>query len=34
VVTGHRAVEHRMFGWNRIGHDRRYDMAAEFIEAV
>jgi dimethylsulfone monooxygenase len=34
VVTGHRAVEHEMFGWHRIEHDRRYDMAAEFIEAV
>lgn len=34
VVTGHRAVEHEMFGWNRIEHDRRYEMAAEFIDAV
>ncbi|WP_205191718.1 LLM class flavin-dependent oxidoreductase, partial [Burkholderia sp. LMG 13014] len=34
VVTGHRAIEHEMFGWNRIEHDRRYDMAAEFLDAV
>jgi FMNH2-dependent dimethyl sulfone monooxygenase len=34
VVTGHRAVEHEMFGWERIEHDRRYRLAAEFIEVV
>ncbi|WP_028203694.1 LLM class flavin-dependent oxidoreductase [Paraburkholderia nodosa] len=34
VVTGHRAVEHEMFGWNRIEHDRRYEMAGEFLDAV
>lgn len=34
VVTGHRAVEHEMFGWERIEHDRRYDLAAEFLETV
>jgi FMNH2-dependent dimethyl sulfone monooxygenase len=34
VVTGHRAVEHEMFGWQRIEHDRRYALAAEFLEAV
>ncbi len=34
VVTGHRAVEHEMFGWDRIEHDRRYEMAAEFLEVV
>ncbi len=34
VVTGHRAVEHEMFGWERIEHDRRYELAAEFIEVV
>jgi FMNH2-dependent dimethyl sulfone monooxygenase len=34
VVTGHRAIEHEMFGWNRIEHDRRYELAAEFIEVV
>lgn len=34
VVTGHRAVEHEMFGWPRIEHDRRYELAAEFIEVV
>jgi FMNH2-dependent dimethyl sulfone monooxygenase len=34
VVTGHRAVEHEMFGWQRIEHDHRYAMAAEFLDAV
>jgi FMNH2-dependent dimethyl sulfone monooxygenase len=34
VVTGHRAVEHEMFGWDRIEHDRRYELAAEFIEVL
>jgi FMNH2-dependent dimethyl sulfone monooxygenase len=34
VVTGHRAVEHEMFGWPRIDHDRRYELAAEFLEVV
>lgn len=34
VVTGHRAIEHEMFGWNRIDHDRRYDMAAELFEVL
>ncbi len=34
VVTGHRAVEHEMFGWPRIEHDRRYALAAEFVEVV
>lgn len=34
IVTGHRAVEHEMFGWNRIEHDRRYEMAAEFLDAL
>jgi dimethylsulfone monooxygenase len=34
VVTGHRAVEHEMFGWHRIEHDRRYELAAEFLDAV
>ncbi|CAG9251939.1 Coenzyme F420-dependent N5,N10-methylene tetrahydromethanopterin reductase and related flavin-dependent oxidoreductases; sulfonate monooxygenase [Paraburkholderia unamae] len=34
VVTGHRAVEHEMFGWSRIEHDRRYALAAEFLDAV
>ncbi|MBD3885634.1 LLM class flavin-dependent oxidoreductase [Phormidium tenue FACHB-886] len=34
VVTGHRAIEHEMFGWNRIEHDRRYELAAEFIEVL
>jgi FMNH2-dependent dimethyl sulfone monooxygenase len=34
VVTGHRAVEHEMFGWARIEHDHRYELAAEFIEVL
>lgn len=34
VVTGHRAIEHEMFGWNRIEHDRRYELAAEFLEVL
>ena len=34
VVTGHRAVEHEMFGWQRIEHDHRYAMAAEFLDAA
>lgn len=34
IVTGHRAIEHEMFGWNRIEHDRRYDMAAELFETL
>lgn len=34
VVTGHRAVEHEAFGWDRIDHDRRYELAAEFLEVV
>jgi FMNH2-dependent dimethyl sulfone monooxygenase len=34
VVTGHRAVEHEMFGWSRIDHDRRYELAAEFLDVV
>ncbi|PQV54851.1 LLM class flavin-dependent oxidoreductase [Paraburkholderia sp. BL21I4N1] len=34
VVTGHRAVEHEMFGWQRIEHDKRYELAAEFLDAV
>jgi FMNH2-dependent dimethyl sulfone monooxygenase len=34
VVTGHRAVEHEMFGWDRIEHDRRYELAAEFLEVL
>ncbi|MBB3609413.1 LLM class flavin-dependent oxidoreductase [Rhizobium sp. BK602] len=34
IVTGHRAVEHEMFGWQRIEHDKRYAMAAEFFDVV
>ena len=34
VVTGHRAVEHEMFGWPRIDHDRRYELADEFLSVV
>jgi len=34
VVTGHRAIEHEMFGWQRIEHDHRYALAGEFLDAV
>lgn len=34
IVTGHRAVEHEMFGWPRIEHDSRYDLAAELFDVV
>ena len=34
VVTGHRAIEHEMFGWHRIEHDHRYELADEFLQAV
>jgi len=34
IVTGHRAVEHQMFGWNRIEHDKRYEMAGELFDVV
>jgi len=34
IVTGHRAIEHEMFGWQRIEHDKRYAMAAEFFDVV
>jgi FMNH2-dependent dimethyl sulfone monooxygenase len=34
VVTGHRTVEHEMFGWPQIEHDRRYELADEFLAVV
>ncbi|KAK1544575.1 methanesulfonate monooxygenase [Colletotrichum paranaense] len=34
VVTGHRAVEHEMFGRQRIEHDQRYRMAGELFDVV
>jgi FMNH2-dependent dimethyl sulfone monooxygenase len=34
IVTGHRAVEHEMFGWQRIEHDKRYDMAGDLFDVV
>jgi FMNH2-dependent dimethyl sulfone monooxygenase len=34
IVTGHRAVEHEMFGWQRIDHDKRYEMAGELFEVL
>ncbi|MEI9984768.1 MAG: LLM class flavin-dependent oxidoreductase [Aliidongia sp.] len=34
VVTGHRAVEHEMFGAPRIEHDQRYTLADEFLGVV
>lgn len=34
MVTGHRASEHEMFGWERIEHDHRYELADEFVEVL
>lgn len=34
IVTGHRAIEHEMFGWQRIEHDQRYSLAAELFDVV
>ena len=34
IVTGHRAVEHEMFGWDRIEHDTRYELASELFDVV
>ncbi|WP_320194459.1 LLM class flavin-dependent oxidoreductase [Agrobacterium rosae] len=34
IVTGHRAIEHEMFGWQRIEHDKRYDMASELFDVL
>lgn len=34
IVTGHRAVEHEMFGWPRIEHDERYKLAGELFDVV
>ncbi|MGV2106086.1 LLM class flavin-dependent oxidoreductase [Agrobacterium vitis] len=34
IVTGHRAIEHEMFGWQRIEHDKRYDMASELFHVL
>jgi FMNH2-dependent dimethyl sulfone monooxygenase len=34
VVTGHRTVEHEMFGGAQIEHDRRYVRADEFLDVV
>lgn len=34
IVTGHRAVEHEMFGWPQIEHDHRYLLADELLDAV
>ncbi|KAF5006783.1 hypothetical protein FDECE_6837 [Fusarium decemcellulare] len=34
IVTGHRAIEHEMFGWQRIQHDKRYEMAGELFDVV
>ncbi|WZB69406.1 LLM class flavin-dependent oxidoreductase [Achromobacter xylosoxidans] len=34
VVTGHREVEHRAFGTEQIEHDRRYELAAEFVDVL
>jgi alkanesulfonate monooxygenase SsuD/methylene tetrahydromethanopterin reductase-like flavin-dependent oxidoreductase (luciferase family) len=34
IVTGHRAVEHEMFGRPQIEHDQRYERAAELFDVV
>jgi FMNH2-dependent dimethyl sulfone monooxygenase len=34
VVTGHRAYEHELFGWRQIEHDRRYELADEFVTVL
>jgi alkanesulfonate monooxygenase SsuD/methylene tetrahydromethanopterin reductase-like flavin-dependent oxidoreductase (luciferase family) len=34
IVTGHRAIEHEMFGWDRIEHDTRYELAGELFDVV
>jgi FMNH2-dependent dimethyl sulfone monooxygenase len=34
VVTGHRAIEHEMFGRGQIEHDWRYELAEELIKVV
>jgi dimethylsulfone monooxygenase len=34
IVTGHRAVDHEMFGWQRIEHDKRYDIAGELFDVA
>lgn len=34
IVTGHRAIEHEMFGWPRIEHDQRYRLAGELFDVV
>ncbi|RSL62268.1 hypothetical protein CEP53_004810 [Fusarium sp. AF-6] len=34
IVTGHRAVEHEMFGWQQIEHDKRFEMAGELFDVV
>ncbi len=34
IVTGHRAIEHEMFGWQRIEHDQRYALSAELFDVI
>lgn len=34
IVTGHRAYEHELFGQEQIPHDRRYELADEFVSAL
>lgn len=34
IVTGYAANEPGMFGMDRVDHDRRYDMAAEFVAVM
>jgi len=34
IVTGHRTIEHEMFGRPQIEHDKRYAMAGELFDVV
>lgn len=34
IVTGHRPVEHEMFGRPQIEHDQRYELAGELFEVL
>lgn len=34
IVTGHRPVEHEMFGRPQIEHDQRYELASELFEVL
>ncbi|MDE1172710.1 MAG: LLM class flavin-dependent oxidoreductase, partial [Parvibaculaceae bacterium] len=34
IVTGHRAIEHEMFGSPQIEHDRRYELTGELFDVL